>query len=288
MIPPRLRRIGATVAVLTVFLVLVGATYQGIATSLERHRLARLGGLVDVGEHQLHIYCTGEGRPTVVLEAAAGSIAAGWTLVQPALSMRARVCSYDRAGLGWSESDYGRYTPATVPDDLAVLLDHARERGPFVLVGHELGALFARMFASRRPADTAALVLIDDPLAGPGPEPPSMPGAWPWLARAGVVRLAGHPADAGTGLPGPAGEALRAFLHWPDHLTQASREIARFDEVTSTARGVALDPNLIVTKVSLGHRRQPAVITSQADAALVIRAVSQALDRVRQAHAPNR
>ncbi|HZL94135.1 MAG TPA: alpha/beta hydrolase, partial [Vicinamibacterales bacterium] len=143
--------------------VLAGATYQGVATALERHRYERPGGLVDAGGHQLHIHCTGKGSPIVILEAAAGSMSAAWAWVQPEVAKVTRVCSYDRAGLGWSEAGDGQYIPSRVPEELRVLLDRANEIGPIVLVGHEAGALFARMYAARFALNTAALVLIDDP-----------------------------------------------------------------------------------------------------------------------------
>jgi pimeloyl-ACP methyl ester carboxylesterase len=62
--------------------------------------------LVDIGGWRLHLYCTGEAKPaqpTVILEAGLGDFSLEWSLVQPKLATFARVCSYDRAGTGWSE-----------------------------------------------------------------------------------------------------------------------------------------------------------------------------------------
>jgi len=61
------------------------------------------GKLYDVGDYRLHLYCTGEGRPTVILEAGAGNPSIGWSVVQSRVEGYARVCSYDRAGFGWSD-----------------------------------------------------------------------------------------------------------------------------------------------------------------------------------------
>ena len=61
------------------------------------------GKMVDVGGYKLHVNCTGAGSPTVILEAGASSFSIDWALVQPAVSRTNRVCSYDRAGYGWSE-----------------------------------------------------------------------------------------------------------------------------------------------------------------------------------------
>ena len=79
----RLRRMIGLSAALVAFLVLAGTTYQGVATALERHRFGRPGGLVDAGGHQLHIYCTGQGSPIVILEAATGSMSSAWGWIQP-------------------------------------------------------------------------------------------------------------------------------------------------------------------------------------------------------------
>ena len=220
-----LRRTAVAVTALLAFVLLAGTTYQGVATALERHRFARPGGLVDAGGHQLHIYCTGKGSPIVVLEAAAGSMSAAWGWIQPEVARTTRVCSYDRAGLGWSEAGDGLYVASRAPEELRVLLDRANETGPVVLVGHELGALFARLYAARFEGSTAALVLIDDPIEGRGPVAPAFPSAWPWLARVGAVRTSGRLPALATGLPGDAGGAMRAFLNRPDHLTRAAMEI---------------------------------------------------------------
>lgn len=61
------------------------------------------GKLVDVGGYRLHLNCTGKRGPTVVLIAGAGDFSFDWSLVQPGVSRFTRGCSYDRAGLAWSE-----------------------------------------------------------------------------------------------------------------------------------------------------------------------------------------
>src|SRR5688572_24958117 len=88
------------------------------------------GRLVDVGGRRLHVMCSGQGAPTVVLEAGASSFAIDWTLVQRELSRTSRVCSYDRAGMGWSDSSTTS-TRATDTRDLHNLLRAAGERPPY-------------------------------------------------------------------------------------------------------------------------------------------------------------
>jgi len=154
----RARHIVFIVAGLITFIALAGVTYQSVATALERRKFPYPGRLIAVGDHQLHLHCVGKGAPTVVLEGPAAGMSMGWWWVQDDVAKTTRVCSYDRAGLGWSEAGDGGYRAARVPDELHTLLERAGERGPFVIVGHELGASFARMYASRFRDQTAALV----------------------------------------------------------------------------------------------------------------------------------
>ena len=100
------RRIGWAVLVFVIFLVLVvvaGATYQGIASAVDASTYPPPGRLVDVGGYRLHIHCTGSGGPTVILNAGNGGSSLDWSLVQPGVATFTRVCSYDRAGYGWSD-----------------------------------------------------------------------------------------------------------------------------------------------------------------------------------------
>lgn len=128
------------------------------------------GRLIDVGGWKMHIYCTGvakDGAPTVILEAGAGDFSVEWSLVQPAVSKFARVCSYDRSDDGWS--DWGPH-PRTLHQDvyeLHTLLEKAGERASFVLVGHSYGGWVVRLYASTHREDIAGLVFIEGGLDNP-------------------------------------------------------------------------------------------------------------------------
>jgi pimeloyl-ACP methyl ester carboxylesterase len=96
-----------------------------------------------VGWWRLHLYCTGEareGQPTVVLEACKGDFSVEWSLVQPGISRYARVCSYDRAGDGWSELGPHPRTFRQIVYELHTLLERAGVRAPFILIDHSYGA----------------------------------------------------------------------------------------------------------------------------------------------------
>ena len=118
------------------------------------------GKLVDIGGRRLHLLCGGQGSPTVVFEAGASAFAIDFTLVQGELQKSHRVCSYDRAGSGWSDP-LPPFTPSPDTEDLHALLTAAKEPAPYVLVGASRGGLLIRQYLAAYPADVAGLVFID-------------------------------------------------------------------------------------------------------------------------------
>lgn len=123
------------------------------------------GRLVDVGGGgggiNMHIYCTGEGSPTIVLDAGLNGGTMSWAKVQEQVSNHTRVCSYDRAGMSWSEPGPKPRTYMRIADELHALLQAAGEEGPYVLVGHSVGAHTVRFFVQKYPTDVAGIVLVD-------------------------------------------------------------------------------------------------------------------------------
>lgn len=113
------------------------------------------------GSRRLNIYCTGTGAPTVVLDAGGGGWSLAWAAVQPLVAARARVCSYDRAGLGFSDPGPMPRTTAAIVADLHELLRGTGERPPYVLVGHSMGGFDVRLYADTYPDDVAGMVLVD-------------------------------------------------------------------------------------------------------------------------------
>ncbi|HEX3551252.1 MAG TPA: alpha/beta hydrolase [Candidatus Elarobacter sp.] len=117
--------------------------------------------LVDIGGRRLNLYCTGRGSPTVVLEANGASDTVGWRYVQPLLGARVHVCSYDRAGLGFSDPGPLPRDAAAVASDLKMLLTRAGIAPPYVLVGYSDGAHYVRLFADRYLDEVAGVVLVE-------------------------------------------------------------------------------------------------------------------------------
>jgi pimeloyl-ACP methyl ester carboxylesterase len=120
------------------------------------------GRLLDIGGYRLHLLCSGppSARPTVVLSAGGGDFAVDWSLVQRPLSDSARVCSYDRAGYGWSDPGPYPRTLRQEASELHAALVAANEARPYVVVGHSIGGLVARLFAEAYRADVAGVVLV--------------------------------------------------------------------------------------------------------------------------------
>lgn len=122
-----------------------------------------LGKLVQVGDQRLHVHCTGQGSPTVVVDAGAGDWSLGWMLVQPLVAEFTEICTYDRAGLGWSDAGAKPRDSPRMANGLHRLLSSAEIPAPLVLVGNSLGGQNVRMYASQHPEQVAALVLVDVP-----------------------------------------------------------------------------------------------------------------------------
>jgi pimeloyl-ACP methyl ester carboxylesterase len=186
--------------VLLLVLALLGAIYQAIATLRDQRAHPPPGEMVDVGGHELHINCIGQGSPTVILDASLGNMSAHWFWVQQAVAKTTRICAYDRAGIGWSESGPEPRDAEQFSSELHALLEGADiGEGSYVLVGHSYGGLYARMYAARYPDEVAGMVLVDSSHPEQNARLPQgrenyerskqqFAGA-PLLARVGVIRL---------------------------------------------------------------------------------------------------
>jgi pimeloyl-ACP methyl ester carboxylesterase len=163
-------------------LLLLGLSSQAIASALDASHYPPPGKLVDIGGYRLHINCTGTGSPTVILDAGLGGSSLDWSKIQPGVARFTRVCSYDRAGYGWSDTGPGPRTSQQIVQELHLLLVHAQINGPYLLVGHSVGGLNMRLYAYRYPAEVAGMVLLDSTnehqfaqFAQFGPYPPFFP-----------------------------------------------------------------------------------------------------------------
>jgi len=233
------------IAVLVVGLALVGTIYEPIAEAADAKAYPPPGQMVDVGGYRLHIHCTGEGSPTVVIESGWGDMSASWGWVQPEVAKTTRVCSYDRAGMGWSEASPQPRTAQEYAKELHTLLAKANEPGPYVLVGHSMGGYTVIVYAHDYPAEVSGLVLVDaqdlptSNIAAYQPAP--KPGGTPLpalLARIGLVRLLGGPLGSVENLPDGDKQAYTAFAVAPRGVQAFTDEGKGMSEGGAQARAV--------------------------------------------------
>lgn len=179
-----------------------GAAWQATASARDARRFPPPGELVNVGGYRLHLHVAGSaepGRPTVILDAGAQSMAAQWGWVQADLARTTRVVSYDRPGAGFSDAPPAPLDAAGLAADLREALERVGVDGPYVVVGHSMGALTSRAFAARYPDEVAGAVLVDPRrghLQDDWPEIGALPADTPLLfrlapaaARLGALRL---------------------------------------------------------------------------------------------------
>jgi pimeloyl-ACP methyl ester carboxylesterase len=170
----QLRSRSGRVLLYPVFAMLVlaalGSGYETAREAVDAGAHPAQGELIDVGGHRLYLNCTGSGSPTVVIEPGAGGMSADLALITPAVARDTRVCVYDRAGRGWSDTTNVAQDGTQIATDLHTLLQRGNVPGPYVLTGHSFGGLYALIFAARYPDEVAGLVLVDSTAPASGPE----------------------------------------------------------------------------------------------------------------------
>jgi pimeloyl-ACP methyl ester carboxylesterase len=149
------------VFLLLILALLFSSGYQAAASAADLRQYPAPGQLIDVGGHRLHIYCLGQGEPTVVMEAGLSGWSTDWIRVQPEVAKSTRVCTYDRAGYGWSDPGPLPRDSQQVASELHILLSKSGINGNIILVGHSQGGLFVQYYAKTYPQQVAGIVLVD-------------------------------------------------------------------------------------------------------------------------------
>jgi pimeloyl-ACP methyl ester carboxylesterase len=149
------------IAVLLLVAIAIGGLYQVVSLFRERSAFPIPGRLVDVGGYKMHLYCTGQGSPAVILDSGLGDSFIAWQKVQPQIATFVRVCSYDRAGMGYSEASPRARTSIVFAEELHQLLHNTGMAPPYILVGHSMAAYNIRLYASIFKSDVAGIVLVD-------------------------------------------------------------------------------------------------------------------------------
>ena len=176
---------------------------------------------------RMNLYCAGTGSPTVVFDSGLSDWSATWALIQPAVATRTRACSYDRAGMGYSDPATRAPTPANAVRDVHALLAKAGIDTPLVLVGHSLGGFNMKLYAATHPDQVAGLVLVD----------PSEERLWPRMAdalapRFGADVVRGATEDDATGIT----EGIAHFRGCADEARKAPLDAARYAQCTDPVR----------------------------------------------------
>jgi pimeloyl-ACP methyl ester carboxylesterase len=132
---------------------------------------AQPGQLVVVNGFRLSLYCTGSGSPAVVFDSGFLDWAPSWSTVQPQIAKWTRVCSFDRAGTGFSDPGPVPRTSVRIAEELHSALHQAGIFGPYILVGHAFGGDNVRTFADLHMREVAGLVLVDADATDLEPKP---------------------------------------------------------------------------------------------------------------------
>jgi pimeloyl-ACP methyl ester carboxylesterase len=156
-----LLRIAFRILMILVLAVLASSAFNFVCGQYLRRRYPVPGKIYEVNGAAMHIYCAGTGSPTVVLEAGRGDSWLYWQKVQPELAKTTRVCSYDRAGIGWSDMQLGQRDAVNIAAQLHSLLQKAGETGPLILMGASAGGFYVRKYFSTYPEEIAGMVFAD-------------------------------------------------------------------------------------------------------------------------------
>lgn len=149
------------IVIMALVLTAVGVQRSDATIEASTVRSAAPGTFIWIGNHRLHLNCTGVGSPTVIFDSGLGSSSLDWARVQPQVASFTRACSYDRAGYGWSDSGPLPRDSANISRELEILLGNGSVPAPYLLVGHSLGGMNVRLFTHNNPGKVVGLVLID-------------------------------------------------------------------------------------------------------------------------------
>ena len=228
------------------FLSAVGGGYETYRETADPANYPMPGRLIDVGGHKLHINCTGTGSPTVVLEPGLGEPSSAMAWIAPDVATTTRVCVYDRAGRGWSESAGTPQDGVQVATDLHTLLNGAGEQGPYVLAGHSAGGLYVLNFAQLFPDQVAGVALLDSMSPQQYTAIDGWPGFYEMYRRASAVmpslsRLGLGRAIYSTAygdLPAAARDEERAFWATPRHARSVRAEFSQIRTTMTEAQAL--------------------------------------------------
>lgn len=260
-----IKRFALSIGLLVLLTALVGFTFEQWRTHTASRTFLPPGELYDIAGRHSHLHCSGVGTPTIILESGldfGGS--ASWSTIYPDLADAGRVCSYDRAGIMWSQSRKAPRDAVNIADELHALLVAANETPPYVMVGHSLGGPLIRVFDDRFAGEVAGFVFVD----ASHPEqfrrlPPKMANANPpppvvrTLASLGILRLIPSLWAGLEVLPESSAQAIAALGPRSAHGAMAEMEMLDTIFAQSMETGSLGDRPLIVLTATMPPAQLP-------------------------------
>lgn len=221
----------------------LGAAFETWSVNRDKKRFKPDGVMINIGDRNLHIFCSGQGTSTVILEAGGGTPSVVSRGLQMELSTFSRVCSYDRSGLGWSEPTDSPKTFEQHADDLNLLIEKSDLVEPVILVAESYGGSISRVFATLYPEKVTGMILVDaaeeqhisqhfDVLRRQSKQAK----AASWLAKIGIIRLLISKSPSLSSLPAEQGDRVVSLMSRSSHWKTAGQEIASYALMTSSQR----------------------------------------------------
>lgn len=235
-------------ALLIIFTVCGALALEAAARRQDARAYPPPGRLIEVNGRRLHVRCIGQGGPTVVMISGGATLSALSYPLQDRIAAFARVCSYDRPGLGWSDPAAAGQGFDAHAHDLAALLAAIGEDGPYLLVAESYGGLIARAFARAHPNQVAALILVDAaeeahvfPRLQRMAAQTSRLGLYAVLSRLGVLRwlVVNRPAafDLPPGMALAERRRFAALVSRPAYISALPRELEAYALTPPEQRG---------------------------------------------------
>ena len=268
----RVWRVAVRVALVCVVASALGATYEWIQGRRDLAVAAPPGLMVDVGGYRLHLWCFGQGAPTVVFDSGLGGTAFDWYAVLRDVSGFTTACAYDRAGMGYSDAGPSPRTSRRIAGELAELVRLSETRLPVVLVGWSAGGVYVRVYASEHESQVAGLLLVDAAhedqvaklaAAGFSSDLPVWARFVPAAAALGLLRLTGRPAGLRPEtVPEPVRRFVQATAYRPSSYQAEYDEESHWSESSDEVRALRRPLSIPVVVLSAGRSPIPDVTTS--------------------------
>lgn len=276
----RIIRIFIGLVLILVLILYGGYIHQRQTTAADFEQFPPPGQRVDVGGYSLHIYCTGTDSPAVIVDAGNGDFSLGWSGIQPEVAKSTRICTYDRAGYGWSDPSPKPRTATVMAQELHMLLANADIEPPYVLVGHSLGGYDVRMFADLYPDEVAGMVLVDagheDQLERFPPEygrlneqQESYLSVMQFMSRFGILRMIGNSSGGADfappqvlKMPADSRSVYLTMMSHPSYFDATLAEFRSLQETTDQVRSTRRLGDLPLIVLTAESTIDPAVLES--------------------------